>query len=134
MNATLGSEVNKLQKQLDQVRSKQDGGQLTSLQDELEMLREQLQEASAQKKQLEKEHSSEKMKLEKVRTTVLCIQLDTQTGYKIPEISEVIFCVFLMKKLDLILIYISVSRGYVIFAVLLSEGGGTGERKRSAEE
>lgn len=83
MNATLGSEVNKLQKQLDQVRSKQDGGQLTSLQDELEMLREQLQEASAQKKQLEKEHSSEKMKLEKVRTTVLCIQLDTQTGYKI---------------------------------------------------
>lgn len=73
MNATLGSEVNKLQKQLDQVRSKQDGGQLTSLQDELEMLRDQLQEASVQKKQLENEHSSEKIKLEKVRTGVLCI-------------------------------------------------------------
>lgn len=39
-----------------------------------------------------------------------------------------------MKKLDLILIYISVSHGCVIFAVFLSEGGGTGERKRSAEE
>lgn len=63
----MGSEVNKLQKQLDQVRSKQDGEHLTSLQDELEMLREQLQEASADKKELEKEHSSEKMKLEKVR-------------------------------------------------------------------
>uniref|UniRef100_H3C616 Myosin VB n=1 Tax=Tetraodon nigroviridis TaxID=99883 RepID=H3C616_TETNG len=65
VNTTLGSEVNKLQKQLDQVRSKQDGEHLTSLQDELEMLREQLQEASADKKELEKEHSSEKMKLEK---------------------------------------------------------------------
>lgn len=70
MNATLGSEVNKLQKQLDQVRSEQDGGQLTSLQDELEMLREQLQEASAQKEELEKDHSSEKKMLEKVRTGV----------------------------------------------------------------
>lgn len=67
MNNTLGSEVKKLQKQLDKVQSHQDGGQLTSLQDELEMLREQLQEASAQRKQLEKEHSSEKMDLEKVR-------------------------------------------------------------------
>ncbi|TWW66679.1 Unconventional myosin-Vb [Takifugu flavidus] len=65
VNNTLGSEVKKLQKQLDDVRSHQDGGQLTSLQDELEMLREQLQEASAQRKQLEKEHSSEKMDLEK---------------------------------------------------------------------
>lgn len=70
MNTTLGSEVNKLQKQLDQVRSKQDGGLLTSLQDELEMLREQLHEASAQKTQLEKDHSSEKMMLEKVRPGV----------------------------------------------------------------
>lgn len=72
VNATLGSEVNKLQKKLDEVRSKQDGGQLTSLQDELEMLREQLQEASAEKTQLEKEHSSEKMMLEKVRPG-LCV-------------------------------------------------------------
>lgn len=68
MNTTLGSEVNKLQKQLDQVRSQQGGGQLTSLQDELEMLREQLREASDQRKQLEKEHSSEKMGLEKVKS------------------------------------------------------------------
>lgn len=95
MNATLGSEVNKLQKQLDLVRSKQDGEQLTTLQDELEMLREQLQEASAQKKEREKEHSSEKMKLEKVRPGGVCVHLDTRAGHEIPKISEVRFCVFM---------------------------------------
>lgn len=73
MNANLGSEVNKLQKQLEQVQSHSDGGQLTSLQEELDMLREKLQEASAEKKQLEKQHSSEKMDLEKVRPGVLWI-------------------------------------------------------------
>lgn len=67
VNATLGSEVDKLQKQLERVRSQQDGGgQLTSLQEELEMMREQLQEASALKKQMEEEYSSEKLELQQV--------------------------------------------------------------------
>ncbi|XP_051249881.1 unconventional myosin-Vb isoform X1 [Dicentrarchus labrax] len=65
VNTTLGSEVNKLQKQLEQVRSQQsDGGQLTSLQEELERLREELQEAASQRKRLEEEHSTEKMGLQ----------------------------------------------------------------------
>ncbi|XP_076613933.1 unconventional myosin-Vb isoform X2 [Chaetodon auriga] len=64
VNTNLGSEVSKLQKQLEQVRSQQGGGQLTSLQEELERLRQELQEASAQRKKLEEEHSSEKMGLE----------------------------------------------------------------------
>lgn len=68
VNATLGSEVNKLQKQLEQVRSQQgEGGQLTSLQEELERLRGELQEASAQRKRLEEEHSTEKLGLQQVR-------------------------------------------------------------------
>lgn len=67
-NTSLGSEVNKLQKQLEQVRSQQgEGGQLTSLQEELERLREQLQEASAHRKRLEEEHSTEKLGLQQVR-------------------------------------------------------------------
>ncbi|XP_070781125.1 unconventional myosin-Vb [Enoplosus armatus] len=64
VNSSLGSEVNKLQKQLEQVRSQQGGGgQLTSLQEELERLREELQEASAQRKRLEEEHGTEKLGL-----------------------------------------------------------------------
>lgn len=71
VNTTLGSEVDKLQKQLERVRSQQDGGgQLTSLQEELEMMREQLQEASALKKQMEEEYSSEKLELQQVRRQV----------------------------------------------------------------
>ncbi len=67
MNTSLGSEVNKLQKQLEQVRSQQgDGGQLTSLQEELEKLREELHEVTAQKKKLEEEYSTEKLQLQQV--------------------------------------------------------------------
>lgn len=63
--------MDKLQKQLERVRSQQDGGgQLTSLQEELEMMREQLQEASALKKQMEEEYSSEKLELQQVRRQV----------------------------------------------------------------
>uniref|UniRef100_A0A6Q2YXM0 Myosin VB n=1 Tax=Esox lucius TaxID=8010 RepID=A0A6Q2YXM0_ESOLU len=63
--ASLDSEVNKLQKELEVMRSRQgDGSQLTSLQDELEKLRAELQEAHAHRKKLEEEYSSEKMELE----------------------------------------------------------------------
>ncbi|XP_071206363.1 unconventional myosin-Vb-like isoform X2 [Salvelinus alpinus] len=63
--ASLGSEVNKLQKELETMRSRQgDGGQLTSLKDELEKLRAELQEAHAHRKKLEEEHSNEKMRFE----------------------------------------------------------------------
>lgn len=68
VNTSLGSDVGKLQKQLEQVRSQQGGGgQLTSLQDELERMREELQEASVQRKKLEEEHSTEKLGLEQVK-------------------------------------------------------------------
>lgn len=67
LNTSLGSEVNKLQKELEQVRSQQGGGgQLTSLQEELDRLREELQEASAQRKRLEEEHGTEKLGLQQV--------------------------------------------------------------------
>uniref|UniRef100_A0A8C7TVE5 Myosin VB n=1 Tax=Oncorhynchus mykiss TaxID=8022 RepID=A0A8C7TVE5_ONCMY len=65
--ASLGSEVNKLQKELETMRSRQgDGSQLTSLKDELEKLRAELQEAHARRKKLEEEHSNEKMRFEQV--------------------------------------------------------------------
>lgn len=68
VNTSLGSEVEKLQKQLERVRSQQGGeGQLTSLQEELEKMREELDEASVQKKKMEEEHSTEKLELEQVR-------------------------------------------------------------------
>lgn len=68
VNTSLGSEVEKLQKQLERVRSQQGGGgQLTSLQDELEKVREELDEASVQKKKMEEEHSTEKLELQQVR-------------------------------------------------------------------
>lgn len=64
-NASLGSEVSKLQKQLLQIRSQQgDSNQLTSLQDELERLKAELEEAHAQRKRLEEVHNSEKLGLE----------------------------------------------------------------------
>ncbi|XP_036384291.1 unconventional myosin-Vb isoform X3 [Megalops cyprinoides] len=64
-NTTLGAEVNKLQKELDQLRSRQgDGSQLNSLQEELERLRVELQEAHTLRKRLEEEHSNEKEDLE----------------------------------------------------------------------
>ncbi|XP_069557027.1 unconventional myosin-Vb isoform X1 [Brachyistius frenatus] len=65
VNVSLGSEVNKLQKVLEQMRSQQgDGGQLTSLQEEVERLKKELQEAHAQAKRLGEEHSSEKLGLQ----------------------------------------------------------------------
>ncbi|XP_026794401.1 unconventional myosin-Vb isoform X1 [Pangasianodon hypophthalmus] len=64
-NTALVSEVSKLQKQLDTVRShKGENTQLSSLQDELEKLRAELQDAHAQRKKLEEEHSTEKLGLE----------------------------------------------------------------------
>uniref|UniRef100_A0A673NBA7 Unconventional myosin-Vb-like n=1 Tax=Sinocyclocheilus rhinocerous TaxID=307959 RepID=A0A673NBA7_9TELE len=67
-NTTLGSEVTKLQKEVETLRSRQTAGtQVTSLQEELEKLRAELQEAHAQRKQIEEEFSSEKQGLEQVR-------------------------------------------------------------------
>ncbi|XP_068562946.1 unconventional myosin-Vb isoform X1 [Cebidichthys violaceus] len=65
VNSGLGSEVNKLQKQLEQVKSRQVGGaQVSSLQEELDRLREELREALAQRKRMEEEHGNEKMGLQ----------------------------------------------------------------------
>uniref|UniRef100_A0A8C2BE94 Myosin VB n=1 Tax=Cyprinus carpio TaxID=7962 RepID=A0A8C2BE94_CYPCA len=67
-NTALGSEVTKLQKEVETLRSRQTAGtQVTSLQEELEKLRAELQEANAQKKQIEEEFSNEKQGLEQVR-------------------------------------------------------------------
>uniref|UniRef100_A0A8C2BGA6 Myosin VB n=1 Tax=Cyprinus carpio TaxID=7962 RepID=A0A8C2BGA6_CYPCA len=64
-NTALGSEVTKLQKEVETLRSRQTAGtQVTSLQEELEKLRAELQEANAQKKQIEEEFSNEKQGLE----------------------------------------------------------------------
>ncbi|XP_053196652.1 unconventional myosin-Vb-like [Scomber japonicus] len=63
-NSSLGSEVTKLQEQLEHLRSHQDEGQLTSLQEELQRLREELQEAHAFRKKLQEEHSTEKLQLQ----------------------------------------------------------------------
>lgn len=68
-NVTLETEVTKLQKELQVFRAQlSDGGQLTSLQEELERLRRELKEAHAERKQLEEEHSSEKQSLTQVRS------------------------------------------------------------------
>ncbi|XP_060930749.1 unconventional myosin-Vb [Limanda limanda] len=65
VNISMGTEVSKLRKELEQVRGPRgEGGQLTSLQAELEKLRAELQEAHAVRKKLEEEHGSEKMSLE----------------------------------------------------------------------
>ncbi|RXN27019.1 unconventional myosin-Vb isoform X2 [Labeo rohita] len=61
-NTALGSEVNKLQKELETLRSQQTAG--TSLQEELEKLRAELQEAHAKRKQIEEEFGNEKQGLE----------------------------------------------------------------------
>uniref|UniRef100_A0A672LRV6 Unconventional myosin-Vb n=1 Tax=Sinocyclocheilus grahami TaxID=75366 RepID=A0A672LRV6_SINGR len=67
-NTALGSEVTKLQKELETLRIRQTAGtQVTSLQEELEKLRVELQEAHAQRKQIEEEFSNEKQGLEQVR-------------------------------------------------------------------
>uniref|UniRef100_A0A671LMB9 Unconventional myosin-Vb n=1 Tax=Sinocyclocheilus anshuiensis TaxID=1608454 RepID=A0A671LMB9_9TELE len=64
-NTALGSEVTKLQKELETLRIRQTAGtQVTSLQEELEKLRVELQEAHAQRKQIEEEFSNEKQELE----------------------------------------------------------------------
>uniref|UniRef100_A0A673NDN6 Unconventional myosin-Vb-like n=1 Tax=Sinocyclocheilus rhinocerous TaxID=307959 RepID=A0A673NDN6_9TELE len=77
-NTTLGSEVTKLQKEVETLRSRQTAGtQVTSLQEELEKLRAELQEAHAQRKQIEEEFSSEKQGLEQVRKDA---QITSQAG------------------------------------------------------
>ncbi|XP_046723179.1 unconventional myosin-Vb isoform X3 [Silurus meridionalis] len=64
-NTVLVTEVSKLQKQLEVAQNRKgESTQLSSLQDELEKLREALQDAHAQKKKLEEEHSTEKQGLE----------------------------------------------------------------------
>ncbi|XP_031596926.1 unconventional myosin-Vb isoform X2 [Oreochromis aureus] len=64
VNTSLGSEVNKLQKQLELLRSQQeDGGQVRSLEEELEHLRKELEEAHALRNKMEEEHINEKMDL-----------------------------------------------------------------------
>ncbi len=67
-NTTLESEVTKLHKEVETLRSRQTAGtQVTSLQEELEKLRAELQEAHTQRKQIEEEFSNEKQGLEQVR-------------------------------------------------------------------
>uniref|UniRef100_A0AAX7T0C7 Myosin VB n=1 Tax=Astatotilapia calliptera TaxID=8154 RepID=A0AAX7T0C7_ASTCA len=67
VNTSLGSEVNKLQKQLELLRSEQeDGGQVRSLEEELEHLRKELEEAHALRNKMEEEHINEKMDLTQV--------------------------------------------------------------------
>ncbi|XP_060792081.1 unconventional myosin-Vb isoform X2 [Neoarius graeffei] len=64
-NTALVTEVGKLQKELETARSqKREPTQLSSLQDELEKLRAELQAAHAQREKLEEEHSTEKLGLE----------------------------------------------------------------------
>ncbi|XP_037835229.1 unconventional myosin-Vb [Kryptolebias marmoratus] len=64
VNSSLGSEVSKLQKELNLIRTQQaDGGQVESLQEQVERLQEELQEAQADRKRLQEEHSSEKLSL-----------------------------------------------------------------------
>lgn len=68
-NVALVTEVSKLQKELETARThKGETTQLSSLQIELEKLRAELQEAHAQRKKLEEEHSTEKLGLEKVNS------------------------------------------------------------------
>lgn len=68
VNVSLGSEVEKLHKQLEQARALQGGdNQLLSLQEQLDKMREQLEEVSLQKKKMEEEHSTEKLDLQQVR-------------------------------------------------------------------
>ncbi|XP_076139671.1 unconventional myosin-Vb isoform X2 [Alosa pseudoharengus] len=64
-NNSLNTEVTKLNKELETLRSRQgDGTQINTLQDELERLRAELEEAHAHRKHLEEEHSNEKFGLE----------------------------------------------------------------------
>lgn len=64
----LETEVSKLSKELETLRTRQVAGtQLTSLQEELEKLRAELQEAHTHQKHLEEEFSNEKQGLEQVR-------------------------------------------------------------------
>ncbi|XP_055087475.1 unconventional myosin-Vb isoform X2 [Periophthalmus magnuspinnatus] len=64
-NASLGTEVTKLQKELELFRSqKSDDNLVTSLQDELARLRAALEEAYAERKRMEEEHCTEKLGFE----------------------------------------------------------------------
>lgn len=60
-------EVSKLQKELETAQSsKIEAPKLSTLQDEVEKLRAELKEAHVQRKQLEEQHSTEKLGLEQV--------------------------------------------------------------------
>lgn len=68
-NTALVTEVSKLQKQLETARSqKGEATQTSSLQDELEKLRAELQASHTQRKKLEEEHNTEKLGLEQVNS------------------------------------------------------------------
>lgn len=68
-NTTLVSEVSKLQKELETARTRKgEATNMSSLQEELEKLKKELQEAYAQRKKLEEEHSTEKLGLEQVNS------------------------------------------------------------------
>lgn len=76
VNTNLGSEVNKLQKELELIRDQQSGGgQVTSLQEEIVILREELQDAHAHRKKIEEVHCTEKQDLRQVSpaSTVLSV-------------------------------------------------------------
>ncbi|KAM9338739.1 unconventional myosin-Vb, partial [Symphorus nematophorus] len=65
LNVSLDSEVKRLQKQLETSRSQQgDAAQLASLQEALQSLQEELQEADAHRKRLQEEHDDEKLRLQ----------------------------------------------------------------------
>lgn len=87
VNTSLGSEVTKLQKELDLIRGQQvDGDRVLSLQEQVERLQEELQEAQAERKRLLEEHSNEKMNLTQVwsrgRGLIYSLITNQRTDYK----------------------------------------------------
>uniref|UniRef100_A0A8C5AG56 Myosin VB n=1 Tax=Gadus morhua TaxID=8049 RepID=A0A8C5AG56_GADMO len=77
-NNNLGSEVGKLQKELQQVRLRHgDGNQLTSLQEELARLRAELKESHDLNQRQEAEHGSEKLVLTQVNQESSASQRET---------------------------------------------------------
>uniref|UniRef100_A0A8C9ZTK0 Myosin VB n=1 Tax=Sander lucioperca TaxID=283035 RepID=A0A8C9ZTK0_SANLU len=75
VNASLGTEVKLLQKQLEQVRQQGGANQIASLQEELAKLGEDLQGATADRKRLEEEHGAEKTGLQLDKDTAVCFRI-----------------------------------------------------------
>ncbi|XP_029371529.1 unconventional myosin-Vb isoform X2 [Echeneis naucrates] len=96
VNVSLGSEVNKLQKELEHIRVQQGGaGQLASLQEELQRLRAELEEAHAHSKRLEDEHATEKLGL-----TQRVEELETENALLKTEKDEVNQKILLLSRTD----------------------------------